>query len=169
MLQLRLVRGKTIVFANSVDKCYRLRLVLDAFRISCVVLNAEMPAASRNHIVTQFNAGRYDLLLASDEDGLEGTDAAALKAETRAAAAQQQQKSGKRRGDDEFKISRGIDFHRVANVINFDVPRSVASYVHRVGRTARVNQKGQALVLVTMRDADRFAAIDDALSADSND
>ena len=44
--------------------------------------------------------------------------------------------------DKEYGVSRGIDFYRVANIINFDFPTDFDSYVHRVGRTARVDQKG---------------------------
>ena len=38
------------------------------------------------------------------------------------------------RKDREYGASRGIDFHNVANVINFEFPTSVDAYVHRVGR-----------------------------------
>jgi len=48
-----------------------------------------------------------------------------------------------RKGDKEYGVSRGIDFYRVANIINFDFPMDFDSYVHRVGRTARVVQKGE--------------------------
>ncbi|CAF4387974.1 unnamed protein product, partial [Adineta steineri] len=48
-----------------------------------------------------------------------------------------------RKGDKEYGVSRGIDFYRVANIINFDFPMDFDSYVHRVGRTARVDQKGK--------------------------
>lgn len=36
--------------------------------------------------------------------------------------------------DKESGVSRGIDFQHVANVINFDFPPDVHSYIHRVGR-----------------------------------
>jgi ATP-dependent RNA helicase DDX56/DBP9 len=48
-----------------------------------------------------------------------------------------------RKGDKEYGVSRGIDFYRVANIINFDFPMDFDAYVHRVGRTARVDQKGK--------------------------
>ena len=36
--------------------------------------------------------------------------------------------------DLEYGVARGIDFQNVAAVINFDVPPTVESYIHRVGR-----------------------------------
>jgi ATP-dependent RNA helicase DDX56/DBP9 len=52
------------------------------------------------------------------------------------------------KNDEEYGVSRGIDFHRVAAVVNFDFPPSVESYTHRVGRTARGGRKGVALSFV---------------------
>jgi len=53
-----------------------------------------------------------------------------------------EKKKKTQKGDKEYGVSRGIDFHRVANIINFDFPTDFDSYVHRVGRTARIDQKG---------------------------
>ena len=55
---------------------------------------------------------------------------------------------GKRKKDKEAGVVRGIDFQFVSNVINFDFPTDVESYIHRVGRTARGNNKGTALSFV---------------------
>jgi ATP-dependent RNA helicase RhlE len=43
--------------------------------------------------------------------------------------------------------ARGLDIDDVALVVNYEVPRSVDSYVHRVGRTGRNDATGHALTL----------------------
>jgi ATP-dependent RNA helicase RhlE len=45
--------------------------------------------------------------------------------------------------------SRGIDVTEVSHVINFDVPIVIEDYVHRIGRTGRAFQKGEALTFYT--------------------
>ncbi|KAL9067012.1 MAG: hypothetical protein Q9161_007185 [Pseudevernia consocians] len=46
------------------------------------------------------------------------------------------------------RASRGLDIVNLAQVINYDMPKSATSYVHRVGRTARAGKEGQATTLV---------------------
>lgn len=53
-------------------------------------------------------------------------------------------------------VARGIDLANLDNVINYDMPTSVASYVHRVGRTARANKTGRAWTLFTKTEAGWF-------------
>ncbi|KFV95348.1 putative ATP-dependent RNA helicase DDX43, partial [Eurypyga helias] len=48
--------------------------------------------------------------------------------------------------------SRGLDVHDITHVFNFDFPRNVEEYVHRVGRTGRAGRTGKAVTLVTKSD-----------------
>jgi ATP-dependent RNA helicase RhlE len=48
--------------------------------------------------------------------------------------------------------SRGIDVAGIAHVINFDVPDTADAYTHRVGRTGRVDQTGEAFTLAQPED-----------------
>ena len=57
-------------------------------------------------------------------------------------------------------ISRGIDVDDIPLVINYDVPRDAEDYVHRIGRTARAENKGEAVTLVSPEDAHYFRKIE---------
>lgn len=52
--------------------------------------------------------------------------------------------------------SRGLDIPSITHVINYDIPTSITSYVHRVGRTARAGKNGQAWTLFTKAEAAWF-------------
>mmetsp|Transcript_39236 Transcript_39236/g.118581 ORF Transcript_39236/g.118581 Transcript_39236/m.118581 type:complete len:392 (-) Transcript_39236:126-1301(-) len=59
-------------------------------------------------------------------------------------------------------LARGIDVQQVSLVINFDIPRSIESYLHRIGRSGRFGRKGVAINFVTnndvrsMKDIEKF-------------
>ena len=61
-------------------------------------------------------------------------------------------------------ISRGIDVDDIPLVINYDVPRDAEDYVHRIGRTARAENKGEAVTLVSPEDARYFQKIEHFLN-----
>jgi len=61
--------------------------------------------------------------------------------------------------------ARGIDVLRISHVINFDMPEGTDDYIHRIGRTGRVNKSGEALTLVTSADADKIKALEHILKA----
>jgi len=45
--------------------------------------------------------------------------------------------------------SRGLDVPNVAHVINYDLPKSIEDYVHRIGRTGRAGKAGIATAFFT--------------------
>ncbi|SON52533.1 putative ATP dependent RNA helicase [Vibrio tapetis subsp. tapetis] len=62
--------------------------------------------------------------------------------------------------------SRGIDIAAVTHVINFDMPKHTEEYVHRVGRTGRAGNKGEAISLVGPKDWDSFKRVETFLQQD---
>ena len=56
--------------------------------------------------------------------------------------------------------ARGIDVKDVSHVVNIDVPHEPDTYVHRVGRTARAQRRGDAFTLVAPEEERDFAAIE---------
>lgn len=201
LLRLKLVRGKVLIFVNDVDRGYKVKLFLEVFGVKSCVLNAEMPANSRYHVVQEFNKGVYDVVIAtdeassglgtSDEDLMEPAKEAEQEEEDEGEAEEEEEEAkgeanedddgeagetssaGKRKREDakeesakkskkdasskkkgklssapEYGVSRGIDFISVSCVINFDLPTSLSSYIHRIGRTARGHSTGIALSFV---------------------
>ena len=59
--------------------------------------------------------------------------------------------------------SRGIDVTEVSHVINFDMPNTVDAYIHRIGRTGRAENTGEALTLTLHEDAALVRKIEDVL------
>lgn len=57
-------------------------------------------------------------------------------------------------------VARGIDIDNIATVINYDVPHDAEDYIHRIGRTARADQAGQAITFVRGADIGKFMAIE---------
>lgn len=204
LLKLKLIRGKSIIFVNDVERGYRVKLFLEQFGIKSCVVNAELPLSSRYHVVEEFNRGVYDVVVASDEglggevaeepeqedneavkgegkvegllvagtvDASEGEESEAEDEEDntkdamastttkteitseagpskRRSVDQPQNKRKRRREDPSSSFARGIDFTSASTVINFDLPLTPTSYMHRVGRTARAGQSGLALSFV---------------------
>lgn len=67
LFKLKVITGKTIVFVNSIEGCYRLKLFLERLSVKSAVLNSELPQNSRYHIVQEFNRGLFNILIATDE------------------------------------------------------------------------------------------------------
>ena len=59
--------------------------------------------------------------------------------------------------------ARGIDVEGISHVINYDVPMVPTDYIHRVGRTARMEAEGEAITFVTPEDESGVRGIEKAL------
>ncbi len=56
--------------------------------------------------------------------------------------------------------ARGLDVKDIDTVVNFDFPRSVDDYIHRIGRTGRAGRQGLAISFVSANDWNLMAAIE---------
>jgi translation initiation factor 4A len=70
-----------------------------------------------------------------------------------------------RKGDYRVLISsnitaRGIDIQQVSTVINFDIPKCVHAYLHRIGRSGRWGRKGTAINFITRQDIHTLKTIE---------
>ncbi len=52
--------------------------------------------------------------------------------------------------------ARGLDLSNVSHVVNFDMPEDIETYIHRVGRTARMGRSGTAITFVGQYDIEMF-------------
>ncbi|KAL4423346.1 hypothetical protein ABPG77_006141 [Micractinium sp. CCAP 211/92] len=162
LLKLNLVQRKVLIFVNSAESGMRVRLFLEAFGVRAAVANAELPLNSRHHILQEFNKGLFDYLVATDDvhaagpDGEDGRGAGRGKRKDRGSGGGRRKGQGPRK-DEEFGVTRGIDFKGVRTVVNFEMPGSTQGYVHRVGRTGRAGESGAAITLLGPSDS-AFAA-----------
>ncbi|KAK1836690.1 ATP-dependent RNA helicase dbp-9 [Podospora conica] len=158
IFKLQLIKGKSLIFVADIDRSYRLKLFFEQFSIRSCILNSELPINSRIKVIEDFNKGIYDIIIASDEKSEMFGDEAAegeKKKESQetpekdGAPSKKKPKTSKTsKKDQEYSVSRGIDFRNLAVVINFDLPTSATSYQHRIGRTARAGRTGMALSFV---------------------
>lgn len=60
-------------------------------------------------------------------------------------------------------LSRGIDIEDIGMVINYDVPGDAEDYIHRIGRTARAESKGEAYTFVSGEEFRKFKRIEELM------
>jgi translation initiation factor 4A len=65
--------------------------------------------------------------------------------------------------------ARGIDIQQVSTVINFDIPKCVHSYLHRIGRSGRWGRKGIAINFITRRDYKQLKDIEQFYQTNINE
>ncbi len=61
--------------------------------------------------------------------------------------------------------ARGLDINGITHVINYDAPDEAENYVHRIGRTGRVDATGVAWTLVTPDDEPLIHSVEYLLNA----
>lgn len=166
LLKLELVQKKILVFTNTIDMGYRVKLFLEKFGIKSAVLNSELPQNSRLHILEEFNAGLFDYLIATDDSHTKEKEEANGE---RNAEPRKSRKHAKPKADSEFGVVRGIDFKNVHTVINFEMPQSVSGYVHRIGRTGRAYSTGASISLVSSDEMEIFEEIKSFLGEDGKE
>lgn len=59
--------------------------------------------------------------------------------------------------------ARGLDVDSISHVINYDIPDTADTYIHRIGRTGRAEREGDAITLITKEDAGIVWDIEKAL------
>jgi translation initiation factor 4A len=62
--------------------------------------------------------------------------------------------------------ARGIDIQQVSTVINFDIPKNVSTYLHRIGRSGRWGRKGFGINFITRRDIGKIKEIEEYYSCE---
>ncbi|XP_057482093.1 DEAD-box ATP-dependent RNA helicase 16 [Actinidia eriantha] len=165
LLKLELIQKKVLIFTNTIDMSFRLKLFFEQFGIKSAVLNAELPQNSRLHILEEFNAGLFDYLIATDDNQLKEKKQVDGDSHTER---KRSRKHTKQKLDSEFGVVRGIDFKNVHTVINFDMPQSAAGYVHRIGRTGRAYNTGASVSLVSPEEMQVFEEIKSILGEREN-
>lgn len=65
--------------------------------------------------------------------------------------------------------ARGIDIQQVSTVINFDIPKSVHTYLHRIGRSGRWGRKGTAINFITKKDFKQMKDIENYYNTNINE
>ncbi|RAJ95777.1 ATP-dependent RNA helicase RhlE [Larkinella arboricola] len=61
-------------------------------------------------------------------------------------------------------IARGLDIAEVSHVVNFDLPETPESYIHRIGRTGRADKNGIAIAFVTEKQKEQREAIEELMN-----
>ncbi|KAL1215698.1 DEAD-box ATP-dependent RNA helicase 16 [Cardamine amara subsp. amara] len=166
LLKLEVVQKKVLIFVNTIDMGFKLKLFLEKFGIKSAILNGELPQNSRLHILEQFNAGLFDYLIATDDNSQ-----TKKKEEAKGENSKENKKKkgrGKPKLDAEFGVVRGIDFKKVHTVINYDMPQSVTGYIHRIGRTGRAYSSGSSISLVSTDEMEGFEKIKSFLASDKD-
>ena len=125
LLKLSLITGKVIIYTKTKNTGYRLKLFLEEFHIKCLLLNYELPKATRHLCVTNF-VNTSDILIVIDPDEQES-----------------QNKDSKRHKI--YKVP-------VSVLINFDFPTSFKVYNKRLADLSSDINSGISIMSLLLED-----------------
>ena len=118
-------------------------------------------AMSRVLVFTRTKRGADRVARALDEAGIDATAIHGNKSQGQRERALAAFRDGKTRAMVATDIAaRGIDIDSVTHVVNFELPEVAEAYVHRIGRTARAGNAGQAVSLCDHEERDLLRAIE---------
>jgi ATP-dependent RNA helicase DeaD len=64
--------------------------------------------------------------------------------------------------------ARGLDVNDITHIINYNLPDDNEVYIHRAGRTARANKKGNSIIIATDRNLKKIQAIEKMINKKIN-
>ncbi|UKK01250.2 DEAD-box family RNA helicase [Theileria orientalis] len=123
LLKMESIPYGSIIFVNSNKKGYHLYCFLRKLSLDINIVSKLLSPKLRHTILQNFNQGLIGCLIVIDDEN-----------------------------DQDMNLSRGVDFVNLKCVINFDEPKSLEIYKHRIGRTGRNYQEGSSLTFFTKSD-----------------
>ncbi|CAI7723752.1 ATP-dependent RNA helicase DBP9, putative [Plasmodium vivax] len=167
----KLILHKSIIFTSTIHDAYKIKIFLTYFDIPSSILNPSHPILVRQNVIFAFNnfklffliCPQYERNAAGGKCKSGHADHAdhAVDADDTGDAANQDDSGDDLDDDDspsnlddsgedekDFLYNRGLDFQGVHCVVNFDMPRDTKTFVHRVGRTCRLNNKGISISFI---------------------
>jgi ATP-dependent RNA helicase RhlE len=140
--------------------------VPDGRRRELLMAMLQRTATGRVLIFTRTKHGAHNLAAFMKKEGFHAT---ALQGDM-TQSQRQQAITRFRSGDVDMLVAtdiaaRGIDVSKISHVINFDMPDTVDAYTHRIGRTGRAENTGQALTLAVRGDGMMVKEIEKTLGA----
>lgn len=142
------MKGKTMLFCNTVDSCRAVEHALREFQIPCLSYHGGLNSRDREANMALFRGETFPAAAPEAvEARVDAKAASTLLVCTDIAA-------------------RGLDIPDVSHVLMFDHPLNPVDYIHRAGRTGRAGRKGVVTALVTKRDKVLSDAIQGAVARD---
>lgn len=173
LFRLKLIEGKTLIFVNSDESTYRLQHFLEQLGVATLLYDPTLPMNVRLHTLKRFQTGEVNVMVCTDGT-LESAEQlhASMRTtemsegvETKASASRKRKRERKSKNNEDAPsaLHRGVDFHKVRNVILFDGVDSTSTislsrYTHRIGRTGRAREEGTSIVFFSVPQAKKFIA-----------